>query len=532
VFGDTFYQYNAQLPWSAPLNSGRDPFFYSLYIGTVALLLSIMGTLVGRRRWRFFWLATGIIGVLLAFGDYTPAYPVLQRIVPPVRSFRFPAKFLVFMSFAVAALAASAADALQAGGARVTDARTARAVRATYGAGLAIVLALVVLISLVLVAPFTGARAFYDLGVSVGVGDPVAGAEYLFRTVPPIATRILIVLATSVLLVYLAARNAHDPRARLLLIGLAAAELLAASAGLNPVLPASRLGPPAWIAAMAPHPAERFYFGGKFRGSLSEEDIDLRGIDWRPPQNVTVEEGRTLMMAAVTMTPAAWGVRELVSYDLPLLWPVEHARAVTLFERADRAARMRFLARGGVRYCLLPSPPHPGAAPLARVGEQFGMMAVYECVPGARRAYVVPAAAMVPEITTQLDRLFDESFAADSTVMLEQPLPEPAGSPGAASEASARITTDADSDVVVAAVAGAGGGYLVLLDSFDRAWRAEVDGEPAPMLRANALYRAVRLSPGSHTVAFKYRPTALYLCALFSLITAVALAAIAAARGK
>src|SRR6185295_9569024 len=119
------------------------------------------------------------------------------------------------------------------------------------GVGLAAALMLVALISLVLVAPFTGARAFYELGATVGVADPVAGAAFLFRSVPPIAIRALIVLATSAFLVYLgwAGRGGGQGRLALtLLFGLAAGELLVANAGLNPVFPASRLGPPAWIA--------------------------------------------------------------------------------------------------------------------------------------------------------------------------------------------------------------------------------------------------------------------------------------------
>jgi hypothetical protein len=113
LFGDTFRQYNTELPFITPLNSGRDPFFYSLYMGTVALLLSVLGTFAGPRRWRFFWLAVAVSGIVLAFGSYSPLYPMLQTIVPLFRSFRYPAKFLVFTSFGVAALAASAAYALE-----------------------------------------------------------------------------------------------------------------------------------------------------------------------------------------------------------------------------------------------------------------------------------------------------------------------------------------------------------------------------------------------------------------------------------
>ena len=448
VFGDTFLQYDSQLPWIHPLNSGRDPFFYSLAVGLVALLLSVLGTLCGPRRWRFFWLTVVIVGLIFAFGDYTPVYPMLQRMVPALRSFRYPAKFLLFASFGLAALAANAADALERRGASGFSALPRTAVMATCSVGIAVALALVTLISLVLAAPFSGVRAFHALAARVGVADPVAGAAYLFSAVPPIATRALMVLAAIALLVYLGWAGGRQGRlARMLLFSLATVELLAAGADLNPVLPASRLGPPAWTAALGAHPAERFYFGGKFRGALIENDIDLRGVEWRTPQGVTVLEGRTLLEVKLAMTPSAWGVRELISLDLPELWPIAQGRAVTRFERANAAERLRFLARGGVRYCLLSSPPYPGAVPLHRVGEEFGTMAVYECVTDARRASVVGKASIVTDVTTQLKRLFEESFDAESTVMLERPAPAATGSPGASTAPSARITTDADQEV-------------------------------------------------------------------------------------
>jgi len=48
----------------------------------------------------------------------------------------------------------------------------------------------------------------------------------------------------------------------------------------------------------------------------------------------------------------------------------------------------------------------------------------------------------------------------------------------------------------------------VLLDSFDRDWRVEVDGRAAPVLRANSLSHAVHLTAGSPTVIFTHRPIA------------------------
>jgi hypothetical protein len=67
-----------------------------------------------------------------------------------------------------------------------------------------------------------------------------------------------------------------------------------------------------------------------------------------------------------------------------------------------------------------------------------------------------------------------------------------------------------NTELVVSAAVGPSGGYLNVLDSYDPSWTVEVDGTPAQLLRANALFRAVRLAPGEHEVRFAYRPTAVY----------------------
>lgn len=47
---------------------------------------------------------------------------------------------------------------------------------------------------------------------------------------------------------------------------------------------------------------------------------------------------------------------------------------------------------------------------------------------------------------------------------------------------------------------------LILADQAYPGWRATVDGEPAPILRADGLFRALILGPGEHIVAFEYTP--------------------------
>jgi hypothetical protein len=62
--------------------------------------------------------------------------------------------------------------------------------------------------------------------------------------------------------------------------------------------------------------------------------------------------------------------------------------------------------------------------------------------------------------------------------------------------------------VIETSVDSPSGGWLVLNDLWHPWWYAEVDGVPAPILRANVLFRAVAVPAGAHRVTFRFRPLA------------------------
>jgi uncharacterized membrane protein YfhO len=69
-------------------------------------------------------------------------------------------------------------------------------------------------------------------------------------------------------------------------------------------------------------------------------------------------------------------------------------------------------------------------------------------------------------------------------------------------------------------------GYVVLLDRYDPNWQATLDGRPAPIFRANQIFRAVFAEAGHHEIRFEYHPRGFCLGVIISLLTLAALIAI------
>jgi hypothetical protein len=108
---------------------------------------------------------------------------------------------------------------------------------------------------------------------------------------------------------------------------------------------------------------------------------------------------------------------------------------------------------------------------------------------------------------TALALLPDPEWDPHREVLVAEEIPAPDSTDANAKVVPARyefydpkrvvISTDAESSTV-----------LMLNDKHHPAWQVTVDGKPAALLRANYLMRGVHLSPGKHTVEFKFAPAA------------------------
>ncbi len=68
-------------------------------------------------------------------------------------------------------------------------------------------------------------------------------------------------------------------------------------------------------------------------------------------------------------------------------------------------------------------------------------------------------------------------------------------------------------------------GMLVVVEGYDAGWRAWVDGEPAALLRANVIFRAIPIEAGVHDVVLSYRPPGVVALWLLWVLTSIGLLA-------
>ena len=514
LFGNHFTgQSLAYTPWLPVLNSGREPFLYSIYFGVPLLAVAVFGLISGGlSRWTVFWIGAGAISLLSAFGAYTPVYPFLRDHLPLLPSLRFPAKYLVVWSIVIAAGAATGWEAM-AGPPR--EPRFTRARSVAIGFPLVVALFGWIAAGACLYRPATSELQIFELAQSMGVADPVAATVYMMQALPHAASYLLLLSVVTAVLLFAGARtHARATAARGGLFGLIVLDLVVNAWGINPTFDPAYLAEPAWLSLTKAHPDSRFYVGGKTAGMLDASDLDASRGYLNPP-GLTGSASRGALSGHANFYPSGWRRRELLSYDLAILWPREFEAMTRRFFQSGRHERDLLLDRTGVRYRVLPRREAGERTPMVQVPYMLECFLFDYGSDVAPRVTVISNVEVVGEVGQQIEKLFTAGWDSRSTAIVEH-LPAAAGDARPPVPRSAAIITDTANRVVVEAGVGEGGGYVVLLDSFSDDWRATADGKPATIVRANGLFRAVRLNPGPHVVEFLYRPRAFLIGAAAS----------------
>jgi uncharacterized membrane protein YfhO len=126
-----------------------------------------------------------------------------------------------------------------------------------------------------------------------------------------------------------------------------------------------------------------------------------------------------------------------------------------------------------------------------------------------------PAAAVVPEVQIEPDSarrialLWSPTFDPAKTTILE----EPVSAIGQAGGTGTAVIEGNGDDTLAVRARSSGPALMTISRTYHPSWQAEIDGVPAPILRANHALMAVPLAPGDHRVVLRYRPRIVYLAA-------------------
>ena len=471
--------------WLNEADLDGTPLSYSMYLGASVFALAALAFGRGRRLALGLALAAAFF-LIVALGKHTPVHHGWRSVLRLMAYMRYPEKYMVLVTAWLSLLAGLGTARLLAGEVRV------RRVLGVAGVLVAVVLAAGLYPAEL--APYVRKGGLTGLGAVLGV----AVALYL-RPRRPLA-------------------------AALLLPAMVVGDLAAAA------VPMQHFGP-ARIATTVPEVVKAIQ--GENRNTVPPPRAHrTRAAEVSVARHYRVVSYATgqarAMQVLVENASNTFGIALVPGYDAAL-----PSAAMTAWAAGGRHGP------GGLRLFAVPYAvfPEPGA-PRAR-GWQ-ALEPVMDPAPGARlyrlrdplpRLYLAGRAELRPDPPAgSLDPAgWDPLFAPavlDGQLAYLSPGPGVAALDGAPGRAGICRFDLFQAHRIEATCRADREALAVFVEQHHPGWSAEVDGRAVPLLRANTLFRAVRLAPGEHAIRLRFHPPGLAAggtAALAALIAGLAL---------
>ena len=202
-------------------------------------------------------------------------------------------------------------------------------------------------------------------------------------------------------------------------------------------------------------------------------------------------------------TAALYGLYDMGGVPNPLNLGAYESYRWSISARGDRLYSLL-----GVKYVLADKGIAPGDQRLAPVYTDGPAVDIYLNTTAYPMAQLLYEARQVESHQAAFAAIHDPAWDAARTVVLEekpQPLAPPAGQPVALGFSgygnnwlSLHVSTPTPA-------------YLLLSEVYYPGWRASIDGQPTPVLRADYLFRAVYVPAGTHEVRLWFSPPSFWI---------------------
>jgi hypothetical protein len=448
----------------------------SEYGGVIPLVLAFFAVWAGWRQ-NLFWVVIAILALIYGLGANTPLYWLFYWLVPGVRVFRAPSLITFIFTFSVALLAGKGLDRLRSTG----DGKDVeRSIRFLF-----ILISTLAGVALLVTAfPqgfFSVWRSILYSGISSEKLAVLAQAEgQIARGL--LFTAIMLVLAFVSVYATRSSWSKNFPIVVLLLSAISVLDLWRIDSRFIQVVPPSNYFAKDRVIEFLQSQE------GKFRvfplpGTYSQNFCAHHRIE-----EITGHHGN-----------------ELRRY-----------RELTEGENLSRLSLLNLL---NVKYILT---REKLSHRLFREVMSEGGVTVYENLEVLPRAFVVHRYELLEDAAGVRERLLDDSFDYRHTILLEEDpgmhLDEQ--DYGISENEWAKVVADSINSFTIECSLEKPG-FLFVSDNFYPSWKASVDGEEAPVRRADYTFMAVALGEGTHRVHFRFVSLPLRIGASISLASLV-----------
>jgi hypothetical protein len=472
---------------------GREPLLLSLYLGLPSVGLVAAGALLHRgssAKWT--WIILGTAAAVHSMGKWTPLDDVIRLVIPLLEHLRYPSKFTILAALCWAVLAGMGVDAWAA---------PRRGGRGVWLAVTVAPLAAGALVAAMLSRPDSGVWSYLCVPPDV-FGKPY-GASSAFRAAwAGLASTSLCAALAAVAGVRRSFHHGTMPGLARLVALIAAFDLVTHTKELNPTVPRGMLSyrTPALdvVPGQRPNRTLIFRYGG-----LSSVDRLPWGFPFDASAPMTFLLGRVY---PAVVSPLVESVQGDLS-GIGTRWSAALTEAL-LGSEAQRGNWVGLLRVAGVEFVVAAHTQGLDGR-LVRLsdvpGPEGNRIYTYRVPDPQPRAYAVGHAVAADTAAAIGTIVNDPTFDPRRTVILADGSPMSAeGFVGATR--IRKLTPDRlELDVDLSH-----DGYVVVAESYDPWWTAEVDGNPAPVTRANAAFRAIPVPAGKHRVTSSYRPAPVF----------------------
>jgi hypothetical protein len=475
--------------WGYAVSGGMPPYIYSAAFGVIPLLLAAIVGVATRFRAERFWWGTAVVCFVLSLGGYLPGAEWAYRVLAPLHAIRFPIKFYLFTTLALAILAGRSFDHLAAAPPLLR--KRAVQVLAIFS-GLSFVAALAVR---------QNATAFAALLVRTWWNpswrsSPDVVLQPILESLP--GRLVIVASMTFALLVWVGRRR--GALGHLLLLVVVLVELTMTAGPLLPTVPATVIR----------HPSALVLRARALRGPIFERtEKDLEPVVFGLKGRYIDDDVRQLAVMqarqAWALSGVAFGIRYAFDPCPDGSYTVRNQRIEDLLARADWPHRLKWLRGAGVAGVISSSVPPgtPGLRVIYREGaHETGipttLYAVADRLPEVRRAHRVVVAHSVAESVRIVERA---DVDPRDTVVVETstPLKSLDGGSGAA-----RILRETADEIEIETV-GDASTVVFLARSFTSRRHATVNGHSAEVFPANVNLTGVPVPFGRAIIVISTR---------------------------